>query len=400
MTVTLTVAHTIAHAIHDASAGVVTNVPGYGGTQVYESYCSIASTSPLPSFHEELAYSIAHGASLAGRRSATLLKAHGLAKAANSVIDSLTAGVNAGFVVLVFDDKQGRHSDNIFDAAAFLQGLSIPYRIPAILDIYREVQEAFFRSEDSQLPVALLLDTDDLAQEGAYTPSPAKFVERPFHRNPAQHVLCPLLSEYQHQVLTGKLTFASWRSLKPPALPTIPDSLPLEWRKPVLLYKPFFDAFRELRGEVVAGDTGVSSLFAFPPYDCIDICTYMGGSIPLALGAHLAGYRDVWALTGDFSFIAAGHLGLLEVLQRSASLKVVIFCNHQAQTTGGQPIPPRVLEAILKGYASFLIEVKDLQDTKRIAAILQEVQQADELRIVLVDYPACPESRCPCLFDH
>jgi len=101
------------------------------------------------------------------------------------------------------------------------------------------------------------------------------------------------------------------------------------------IYTPFFAAFRKLRGEVVVGDTGISTLFSFPPYDCIDICSYMGGSIPLAVGVYLAGYRDVWAVTGDFSFIAAGHLGLLEACQRKIPLKVIILNNHRSQTTGG-----------------------------------------------------------------
>ena len=32
------------------------------------------------------------------------MKAHGFAKAANAVIDSLSAGTTAGFVVIIFDD--------------------------------------------------------------------------------------------------------------------------------------------------------------------------------------------------------------------------------------------------------------------------------------------------------
>jgi TPP-dependent indolepyruvate ferredoxin oxidoreductase alpha subunit len=380
------IAQIIAHALHDASPQVVTNVPGYGGTQVFEVYSDLSSKPCPPSFHEEVAYSVAHGASLAGKRSTTLLKAHGLAKAANSVVDSLTAGVNAGFVVLVFDDKQGKHSDSIFDAPALLQGLAIPYRIPKISDIYREVTEAFLRSYDSQLPVALLIDTEDLSQEGIYSSGPLDFPPRPFRRMVAQHVLCPLLAEYQHQVLSAKLAFKNWRSFTPPLLPDTPDSLPPEWRGFALMYKPFFDAFRDLRGDIVVGDTGISSAFSFPPYHCVDICTYMGGSIPLALGAHLAGYQDVWAVTGDFSFIAAGYLGLIEAVQRQAPLKVVILYNHKAQTTGGQPIPAGLMETILKGHESALLTIEDPTSGAEVAEILKAAKQATDMRIVLVDY--------------
>ncbi len=384
----LTVSQIIAHAFKDAAAAVVTNVPGYGGTQVFEAYSGITSHRPcLPYFHEEVAYTVAHGSSLMGKRSATLLKAHGLAKAANSVVDSLTAGVNAGFVVMVFDDKQGKHSDSILDVVALLQGLALPYRIPKISDIYREVADSFVRSEDSGLPVALLVDTEDLAYESTYASKPVAPSPRPFRRNPLQHVLCPLLAEYQHQVLSAKQAFKKWESFTAPALPHIPDALPPEWREAVAVYQPFFDAFKQMRGDVVVGDTGVSSLFSFPPYNCIDICTYMGGSVPLALGAQLAGYGNVWALTGDFSFIAAGHLGLLEARQRGVPLKVVIFYNHRALTTGGQLVASGVMEALLKSYEPVLVTIKNPSNTAEVAAALTAVKGIDEMRIVLCDYP-------------
>lgn len=64
----------------DGGVSVVTNVPGAGGTEVFEAYRQLsASTGPV-SFHEEVAFGIAHGASLAGERAAAIVKAHGLAK--------------------------------------------------------------------------------------------------------------------------------------------------------------------------------------------------------------------------------------------------------------------------------------------------------------------------------
>jgi len=102
------VAQIIAQAIYDAGATVVTNVPGFGGTQVFDAFREVSGRSHPNSFHEEVAYSIAHGASLVGQRSATVIKAHGFAKAANSVIDSLMAGTTAGFVILLPDDKLGK----------------------------------------------------------------------------------------------------------------------------------------------------------------------------------------------------------------------------------------------------------------------------------------------------
>lgn len=380
------VAHLIAQALSDASARFVTHVPGFGGSQVFEAFGRITAKKCLVSFHEEVAYSIAHGASLMGQRSATLFKAHGLAKSANSVVDSLSTGVRGGFVVLVFDDKQGKHSDSIFDVAGFLKGLAIPFRSPKASDLYHEVINAFDRSENLRLPVAVLIDCDDLARTETYVPRRIKYTSQIYQRNVAQNVLCPFLVEYQRAVLTAKLAGHDWQSLMPPVLPDIPDFLPPEWQQALQIYTPFFEAFRKLRGDVVVSDTGISTLFAFPPYDCIDICSYMGGSIPLAVGVYLAGYQEVWAVTGDFSFIAAGHLGLLEARQRNIPLKVILLNNHRSQTTGGQPIPPGIVETILQGYKPFLVEIKNTQDTAAVEAVLKDVKQARKMRIVVADY--------------
>ena len=106
----------------------------------------------------------------------------------------------------------------------------------------------------------------------------------------------------------------------------------------------------------------MSTLFALPPYDCIDVTTYMGGSVPLAMGAYMAGVSPAWAISGDFSFIAAGHLGLLEAVQRQIPLKILLLCNGKAETTGGQKIPEGLLERILRGYEEYVHFIHDPLD--------------------------------------
>jgi TPP-dependent indolepyruvate ferredoxin oxidoreductase alpha subunit len=97
-------------------------------------------------------------------------------------------------------------------------------------------------------------------------------------------------------------------------------------------YSIIFKALGSAKGEIA--HTGLSALFALAPYDCIDLTTYMDDSLPLALGAHLTDVRPAWAISGDFSFIATGHLGLLVAVQRKIPLKVLLLCNGKAETTG------------------------------------------------------------------
>jgi TPP-dependent indolepyruvate ferredoxin oxidoreductase alpha subunit len=187
-------------------------------------------------------------------------------------------------------------------------------------------------------------------------------------------------------VLKLKNSLQDWKSLSAPEIPHLPEGLPDKWKPAAAAYQNLFTVFRTLRGPLVVGDTGISALFACEPYNCIDITTYMGGSIPLATGAYLAGTRDVWAVTGDFSFIAAGHLGLLEALQRGIPLKVLIFYNGKAETTGGQIIPENILETVLSGYSRYILRINNPDDPAEVESVLNEAKNVGEMRIVVADY--------------
>ena len=117
----------------------------------------------------------------------------------------------------------------------------------------------------------------------------------------------------------------------------VPADLPPHLKGTAQKYEPWVRAFSKTGFDFVAGDAGTSSLFGMAPFEWVDVCTNMGGSIPLASGASLAG-RKALAVTGDFSFLSMGPLALLEAQRRALSLKVIVFCNQEAAATGGQGV--------------------------------------------------------------
>jgi len=380
------VSRIIARALFDAGA-LLTYVPATGGQDVHRFFCRLSPLRHPISFHEEVAFTLAHGAALTGRRSCAMMKGHGLAKAANSVVDALSAGTTAGLLILILEDPEGKHSDSILNSASLLEGMGAPYRYGHNDSMREDILQAFEDSERSELPVALIVNADemdtDVLTSPSMTPAPPN---RKYVRDITRHVLCPAFGAYQHEILRAKRSGAGIEALSRPPVPMIPDNLP-EKRKPVLeRYIPLFSIFRDLRGDVVAADTGLTSMFACPPFDCIDLTTYLGGSVPLALGAYLAGHRSVWAVTGDFSFIAAGHLGLHEAIQRNIPLKVLIFDNGMAETTGGQIIPEGTLERILTPYRSHLLAIRNPFDAEEIRTTLQTAAASETLTIVVANY--------------
>ncbi|HOT06316.1 MAG TPA: thiamine pyrophosphate-dependent enzyme [Methanotrichaceae archaeon] len=379
----------IAAAMSAAGSEVGTCVPGLGATEIFCDYCALKSQRPVFSFHEEVAYTIAHGAALAGKRAFTCHKAHGFFKAANSVSDSLYSGVVAGFVSVVVDDKNGIQSDSIADAPGFAKGLGIPHKIANVETAFNDVLDGFALSEELQLPFALIIDASELGQPSHISEARPNLLLKQYSRDITQHVLCPPFCRYQRDVLQSKLSGSSWKRTARPSLPTLSEALPERWRRVADKYAVVFETLRSAKGKIVAGDTGLSTLFALPPFDCIDVTTYMGGSIPLALGAYMAGVSPAWAVSGDFSFIAAGNLGLVEAVQRHIPLKVLLLYNGKAETTGGQTIPDGLMERILLGYKEYVYFIDDPLDRDEVKSAIKEASISQELSLVVADFRDC-----------
>ncbi len=58
----------VAWALQDAGIRAVTHVPATGASTIFDAYHTVAGTAPSYAFNEEVAYTMAHGVSLAGAR--------------------------------------------------------------------------------------------------------------------------------------------------------------------------------------------------------------------------------------------------------------------------------------------------------------------------------------------
>ncbi|NQV02621.1 MAG: hypothetical protein HQ542_08250 [Bacteroidia bacterium] len=375
----------IAQALLDASVQVVTYVPGYGGTAIFKALAQKTGKPGFISFHEEVAYTVAHGASLMGTRSALLCKTHGIMKAANSLSDSLQCGTTAGLVVIIPEDKGGTHSDTIIETKPFLDGIGMPNFWSTPDKIYDDIHQAYELSEKYRLPWGIILEADDVNQDMPYLSrysNPTSI----YSPNVVQHVLCPLYNPYQRNVYDAKMNDQPWQTIPEPPIPIIPEGTPEIWKKAVKRYEPFFSVYKKYRGEIVTGDTGIISQYSAEPWHSFDIITYMGGSIPLAIGATLAGRKNVWAIMGDFSFISAGPLSLLEAKLRNLPLKVVILDNGKAVTTGGQEIPAGALDLCLAPYQEHIIRIENPHDSRELEQAFEMMTGSDELKILWVNF--------------
>ncbi len=382
----MTIAEAIAENLRDSHVRLVTAVPGHGATQTYAAWQREREVSPPFSFHEEVAVGMAHGAALRGHRSAILLKAHGFLKAANAIADSLAAGTTAGLLLVVFHDPTGAHSDSVLEIEGTARELGLSVHRPEASQRLSALRKALRHSESYGLPHLVILNADAMSEEAPESPDALSPPTVEYERDVARHVCCPLFAQYQHDILWARIDGRDPDTVPRPSLPKVPDELPDEYRPVATQYEPLLQALADRPRAVTTGDTTVGTLFALPPVGAVDLCTYMGGSLPLALGAEAVGDGPAWAVTGDFGFVAAGHLGLLEARKRSLPLNVLLLENRQAHATGGQPVSPEAVDTVLAGYTDAVIPLRDPTNPSACQEVLEEAEARDGLVIVRVQY--------------
>ncbi|GAE86607.1 indolepyruvate oxidoreductase [Bacteroides reticulotermitis JCM 10512] len=86
----------------------------------------------------------------------------------------------------------------------------------------------------------------------------------------------------------------------------------------------------------VFSDIGCYTLGASAPFNAIDSCVDMGASITMAKGAADAGLHPSIAVIGDSTFTHSGMTGLLDCVNESTPLTIIISDNETTAMTGGQ----------------------------------------------------------------
>lgn len=186
--------------IKDAGAKVFTNFPGYKSHDLFAKLDGINTST-----NEKVAYEVAWGASLSGKRSVVMFKNVGLNDAADPFLNSMIVGVNAGLVVLVFDDmfvegSQSRQdSRNYFD---FFKGLWFePYSIQNAYDL---MYKSFSLSEKFKLPVVIRLTSQLLYETEEIKRSKRQNVKFKFIKDQRRFAIHPVHSEFQRKQLEIK----------------------------------------------------------------------------------------------------------------------------------------------------------------------------------------------------
>ena len=380
----------IAQSLIDNKLDLITWLPALGVSEIIKSYNEMTGNDVPYSFNEETAWSIAHGAAMYGGYAVSIMKAHGVLKAANAISDSMFAELSGGLVLILVDDIEGIRSDSIVYGEKILTGLEMPFFKADNSTICRYISEALDQSHRSKIPYAVIIDTAEVLNGSVhnhYKQTHSK-EKNQFIRKPERKVLCPMLTGYQRRILNARLSGTNPEAVPFPQLPRIPEDIPPYWHSAIDRYTPLMSALRSIKSNdtLITSDIGFFVSFAFSPFFVQDICTFMGGSISLAAGAVKVGCPDAWAITGDFSFIGAGHLTLLEPDILNLPVKVVIIANLMAETTGMQRISPDDLERTLHIVDDRVTHTDCTTDSIECTRILLDAKAQPGLRVVVFHY--------------
>ncbi|MBN1648479.1 MAG: indolepyruvate ferredoxin oxidoreductase subunit alpha [Spirochaetales bacterium] len=157
-------------------------------------------------------------------------------------------------------------------------------------------------------------------------------------------------------------------------------------------------------GATVTGDIGCYTLGVLPPFNAMDTCVEMGGSIGVAQGIEIASgenYRNTVAVIGDSTFAHSGITGLVNAAYNKRNTLVIILDNGTTAMTGMQPNPLsgeringepalqldylKLAEAI--GIKKDNVRIADAYAKKELEALIPEMIGTRELSLLVVKGP-------------
>jgi len=141
----------IEYGLKDGGACFVSNYPGYHSYDLFKKF-----DQTQISVDERVAFQRSYGSALAGKRSVAILKGIGLASACDEYFHSILYGVNAGLVIVVFDDTNVVSSPEMFDSRYFYNHYGGLWFEPgSIQQTYDTCRKAFLLSEKYDIPVVI-----------------------------------------------------------------------------------------------------------------------------------------------------------------------------------------------------------------------------------------------------
>ncbi len=339
----------LAQGFIDAGIYTAYNFPGFHSHDLFS-----ALGENIISVNEKIAYEFAWGSSIAGARTVVTFKNVGLHDAADPFLNSYYTGINAGLVVVVFDDINLTGSQGVFDSRQFRAITGGIWLEPkTIQECYDYAFNSFKKSEESGLPLIIRMSNTNTQLTGSIICS-----------NQQQKSIIPYVKNFDAYVvhpITGNAQFEKW-VLKNKNLNSLLDSNSVGVVSKDLLvntivfptvnkkynteqhivtnkFENFYSILRN-NNYIVSIDLGG---YTADYLKTADMCLCFGASTAVAGGVkNILLDIKVAAVIGDTPFLHSGKNVLPELVLRGLCIDIFVLDNGGSQGTGGQVVPGNI----------------------------------------------------------
>ncbi|MFA6107611.1 MAG: thiamine pyrophosphate-dependent enzyme, partial [Candidatus Latescibacterota bacterium] len=198
----------IALGAYEAGAQVAAAYPGTPSTEILEEIAAhyAAEIYAEWSVNEKIAFEVAFGAALGGKRALAAMKHVGVNVAADALMTAAYTGVNAGLVLVSADDPGMHSSQNEQDNRYFARLAKIPMLEPSDSQEARDYTAlAFDLSERFDSPVMLRVTTRVCHGKGPVEPGQRQAVApREYKKNPQKYVMIPAYARQRHALMEAR----------------------------------------------------------------------------------------------------------------------------------------------------------------------------------------------------
>jgi indolepyruvate ferredoxin oxidoreductase alpha subunit len=350
-------------------------VPGYPVTEV----ARLLGAELV--INEKVALEYALGDSIAGRRSAVILKNVGLNVCADPLVNATTQGLEAGVVIIAGDDITARGSQNTQDSRYYGELAQVPVLEPDGETCAPAIAEAFLVSERFSR-VAIVRVTPPLLErevtgtacsrpggkgsvasreltmrgraQAADQGTAGMFAwsqKSPLNRLTGGVVAAGPEEGDSHAVTIypppagstvlkktrelGRPFLQEHRCIRPPAGLPAPETYRSRGYCRTFCrgcpFRPLLGMLKERRMEVIC-DMGCAVLSANPPYRIGKACYALGSSVAVAARSTKV------ALIGDYALLHSGINALIDVYEKQLPLLCIVLKNDRMGMTGGQAV--------------------------------------------------------------
>lgn len=198
----------IARGAFEAGATVGAGYPGTPTSEILEAFVTYDGVYTEWSVNEKVAFEVAHGAAMAGRRSLVTMKHVGVNVAADPLFTAVYTGVKAGLVLVSGDDPGMHSSQNEQDNRNYAYAAKMPVLSPSDSQEARDFTiRAFDISEQFDTPVMLLSTTRISHSKSVVVPGAPRTPAVPegFVRNFPKYVMIPGNARRRRVVLEERL---------------------------------------------------------------------------------------------------------------------------------------------------------------------------------------------------